>query len=403
MSKFTETPGRIRDRIQFLEAKPYWVIFFSHAFFFLFLYLLALVFFKTDLLSSFWAPGSHNDSKLYISNTLNYPPWFPHVLLGTSLHYIPGLALLSIFLPIADALTISVLIVQFFASFFSLCLLYSLYVKKLNLNFDQAILLILITDLVLYSPYLLIPAPEILFLFYQSLTWHFLDRGKFGFAGISASMTFALRYNGAFFVLGTLILILYYVKKDLLSLRGVFWGIIVTSAMFVIGFISYIAAWLYSGNFWLPLTREISVYQGWEPYASNGVITFPFAWFPDYLSWLLTSNVWFEFLLFGTVLVSLGLGIASLILFYQRFKMSSISEMENLLSLAVLFFSGFLGVGIVASGRNLARFLTFSFPTYPILAFTIAKHELKPIVWVISMILAGLFGLILNIGWWMTY
>ncbi|MFW9778313.1 MAG: hypothetical protein ACFFE8_05615 [Candidatus Heimdallarchaeota archaeon] len=403
MTKFPTPRIRIRDRIKYLEKNPYRVIFFSHAFLFAFLYLLALVFFNTDLISSFWAPGSHNDSKLYISNTLNYPPLYPHVLLGTSLHYVPGLVVLSIFLPLKDALTISILSIQFSASLFSLCLLYSMYVKKMNLGFNQATLLVLTTDLVLFSPYLLIPAPEILFLFYQSLAWHFLDRKKYFFAGITSAMTFALRYNGAFFVVGTLILIVYYTKKDLLSPRGIFWGIIVLSAMFAIGFVSYIAAWVYSGDFWLPLIREISVYQGWEPYASNGVITFPFAWFPDYLMWLLTSGPWFELLLFGTVLVSLGLGITSLISFYQRFKASSISETKNLLPLAVLFFCGFLGVSIVASGRNLARFLTFSFPTYPILAFTIEKYELNGSVRVISLILAGLLGLILNIGWWMTY
>ena len=123
-------------------------------------------------------------------------------------------------------------------------------------------------DFIFISPFLLLATSEILYLFYQILAWTYLMRRQYFFAAIATAMTFALRFNGAFFVVGVvLVFFLKWWKTKERSLRFLINVGLTGILMFVVGFSSFILSLLFSGDFWLPLTTQVVKYRNQNLYA----------------------------------------------------------------------------------------------------------------------------------------
>ncbi|MFX1282080.1 MAG: hypothetical protein ACFFB5_00435 [Promethearchaeota archaeon] len=343
-----------------------------------------------------------NDSWKYIENSLHPTDLpYPYHLIATSLHYFSLYIIISIILPSSTAIIVSIFIIQFSASLATLYLLYSFFLETFELDTRSSLVLIFIFDFIFISPYLLLATSEILFLFYQMLAWTCLVRQKYFFATISTAMTFALRFNGAFFVVGViLVLFLKWWKKRDLSPR-LFTGVAVTGIiMFIIGFSSYILSWIYRGDFWLPLTTQIMKYQTMQEYATEGALSLPFLWWPTYFQYAIMSNSHIQLVLLMMAVFTFGLGFFSLLSLY---KWSKRDVNEYVISLLFIYLCGFLGLNVVVSGRNFSRFLSYTFPIFSVIPIWLREHHLSSFTLVIFVIGAGIWGLFFNIIWWLTY
>lgn len=362
--------------------------------------------FQTDLLSSLWSTQTPTDSRNYIANTLNVlnPP-YPYHLIATSIHFFIPYSIINLILPASFALTFGILIIQYTASTLAVFLLYNLFKETFNLTKRKSLFLLLMIDFIIISPFLLMATAEILFLFYQLLAWTLFIRKRYFLSLISTAMTFAIRFNGAFFVLGIFIYFIYSWRKErTFSWKNIIFIIFTLSIMSIIGFSSYLLSWWAFGDFWLPLTSQYQVFQIWGGYTRNDVINFPFIWWIDYLKWVFASNSGLEIYLLITVLVSLILGIISIIMLILKSNQRSenkISQQQN--ALLLIFSISFIGLNIIESGRNLARFLSFTFPFYPILPIWINNRRLKESHQVIIVLVSAFIGLVMNVGWWMTF
>jgi len=357
-------------------------------------------------LNSLWFAGVDckycNDSWRYFANTLNpLNTPFPYLPIATSLHYLVFFLILSQFLPPFSALVISVMIVQFLASLFASYLLYYFLVDSFHLNSRQGLILVAFYEFIFISPFLLLADSEILFLFYQLLAWNCLVRRRYFIAAITTAMTFAIRFYGTFFVIGiVLILFLEWRKSKVISTSLVIKGCIAVFLMIIIGFSSFFLSWFTHGDFWLPLVSQEEVYRRVQDYAANGVFSIPFLWWPSYFLWVFQSNSLFEFIyLFGGVIVFI-LGIFSI---YALLKWSQEENSEHSYRLTLLFVCGFLGVNLIVSGSNFARYLSFIFPILSIFPLWLRKHGSSSFFLSILLFGSCFWGIFFNIIWWMTY
>lgn len=376
-----------------------------HASFFFTLVILALLIFNFDLYS-LWTAGIHckhcNDSWRFIANTLNLEqPPYPYHLLGTSIHYFIPYMIISVFIPLLPAITLSILIVQFLASLLTLYLLYQFFLETFHLPTQHALVLIALYDFVFISPFLLLAVSEILFLFYQLLAWTLFVRRRYFFSAIATAMTFALRFNGAFFVLGIVLVLFLKVWKSKVISAKLFVKVVITNIlMFIIGFSSFIVSWFALGDFWLPLTSQSLKYQNSQGYASDGVFSMPFLWWITYFQWVVQSNSLIEIIYFILAVSTLVLGLISL---YGLLKRLKEDDSELLFILTLIFICGFLGINFIVSGSNFARFLTYMFPIFPIFPLWLRNRNLSNFHIFILLFGSVIWGLLFNIGWWLTY
>ncbi|MHA2335487.1 MAG: hypothetical protein ACXAEU_25885, partial [Candidatus Hodarchaeales archaeon] len=240
---------------------------------------------------------------------------------------------------------------------------------------------------------------EILFLFYQSITWFLFTKKKFLLSSLATAMTFALRFNGAFFVLGMFsVYFLNWFKEKRLSTVILIRICLGSIFMFLIGFSSFIWSYYFLDDFWLPLISEESAYIRWEGYTSGRVLSFPFIWWIDYLKWVILNESLLEFILFSMGLFLLMLGFISLYLLYSG-RFSNINQ-DYRHSLFLLYAWGVLGVNIIVSGRNFSRFLISVFPVLPCLSIWPRNRSFSILLSLIIFI-SGLIVLIaVNLAWW---
>jgi hypothetical protein len=365
----------------------------------------ALLIFNFDLYS-LWSAGIHckhcNDSWRFIANTLNLEqPPHPYHLLGTSFHYFIPYIIISVYFSPLIAITLSILIVQFLASLLILYLLFQFFLDAFHLPIRHALVLVALYDFILISPFLLLAVSEILFLFYQLLAWTLFIRHRYFFSAIATAMTFAIRFNGAFFVVGMLLVFFIKVWKSKAISVKLFVKVVITNIlMFIIGFSSFIISGLAFGDFWLPLTSQSLKYQTSQGYASNGLFSLPFFWWLSYFQWVVLSNSLFELLSFILGVFALLLGFFSL---YGLFKWRSEDDSRHKSMLTLIFVCGFLGINFIVSGSNLARFLSFTFPVFPIFPLWLRKRSLHDLSIFILLFGSAIWCLFFNIGWWLTY
>jgi hypothetical protein len=214
-------------------------------------------------------------------------------------------------------------------------------------------------------------------------------------------MTFALRFNGVFFVVGVvLVFFLKWWKTKDKSLKFLIKVGLTGIPMFIVGFSSFILSLLFSGDFWLPLTTQVVKYQTRQEYAAEGALSLPFLWWPTYLQYVILSNSLIESIYFMMAIIALVLGFFSL---YALLKWSRQDNTEHPYSLSILFVCGFLGVNTVVSGSNFARFLSYTFPVFPVIPLLLRSYDLSSRNLLILLIGSGIWGLLYNIIWWMSY
>ncbi|MHA2244528.1 MAG: hypothetical protein ACXADY_06130 [Candidatus Hodarchaeales archaeon] len=329
-----------------------------------------------------------------------HPP-YPYHPIATSLHYLVLYIFISVLFPSKLAMILSIFIVQFSVSLITLYLLYNFFLESFHLDIRQSLVLVVFYDFIFISPYLLLAASEILYLFYQILAWTYLLRRQYFFAAIATAMTFALRFNGVFFVVGVvLVFFLKWWKTKDKSLKFLIKVGLTGIPMFIVGFSSFILSLLFSGDFWLPLTTQVVKYQTRQEYAAEGALSLPFLWWPTYLQYVILSNSLIESIYFMMAIIALVLGFFSL---YALLKWSRQDNTEHPYSLSILFVCGFLGVNTVVSGSNFARFLSYTFPVFPVIPLLLRSYDLSSRNLLILLIGSGIWGLLYNIIWWMSY
>lgn len=384
----------------------YFGILCFHFSLFLSLIILAILIFQTDLLHSLWSFIPHcyhcNDSWRFIGNSLNptQPP-YPFHPIATSLHHLVFYLVFSIIFPSDTAITLSVLLIQFLVSLFALYLFYHLLTDNFHLDMRHSITLVAIYDLIFISPFLILAISEILFLFYQLLAWTLFFRRRYFFAALATAMTFAVRFTGAFFVIGMLLAFLleWWEVKDK-SLRLLIQVVLASILMLIIGFSSFLLSWFAFNDFWLPLTSQSEIYHELQGYATSGMFSVPFLWWLRYFQWVYLSNSLFEFIYLIFALITLGLGFLSL---YALFKWRNENNSKYQHFIMLIFLCGFLGVNFIVSGSNFPRFLCYVFPMFPIFPLWLRNHNLSSLKVLILIIGAGIWGIFFNILWWMTY
>jgi hypothetical protein len=160
---------------------------------------------------------------------------------------------------------------------------------------------------------------------------------------------------------------------------------------------------LVANDFFLPLTNEFTAYSTWESYViDNQIIVLPFTFWPTYLEWVINKNELSEYLLLIAALVTFLLGFFSIVN-YNKFK-SDIKSFNylKLNYMMILAIVNFLGVNIIVSGRNFARFMSFTFPIFPIIVYLISKLNLSNKIIILTGLCSFLLGLTLNIIWWIN-
>jgi hypothetical protein len=264
-------------------------------------------------------------------------------------------------------------------------------------------------DLIIISPFLLFAASEILFLFYQLLTWTLFVQRRFFSAALAAAMTFALRFNGAFFVLGFFILIITeWLKTKDISLRTILLGTLGTFLMFLIGFSSFIISWLYTVDFWLPLTTQQGAYRQYQGEKAIEIFSIPFIWWFGYIEWVLASNSLFEKILLISSLTTLILGLISLYMLFNR-SLSRNKTVETDINcnqtkqMLIIYLCGFLGLNTLASVNNFTRFFSYTFPLFPVFPLMFKKHNIGDLIQITLVLASIIIGLIINLIMWIEF
>jgi hypothetical protein len=377
-------------------------MFFFHTSLFFTLLIFGLVIFQGDVFSYLWYCTHCNDSWKFIANTLNPTPSpYPFHLIATSIHYLILYLILSMITSPQLALTLSILIIQFTASLLTIYLLYQFILHSFGLSNRQCLLLVAFYDLIIISPFLLLATSEILYIFYQLLSWTFLVRQRYSCAAIAAAMTFALRFNGAFFVVGILLVFfLKWWKTKKVSPKLLVSFCTTATVMFVVGFSSFILSWYASRDFWLPMNSQKEYYLRFIDPVSDNVFTVPFLWWPRYSQQALLSNSLPELLFYLTAVLALALGFMSLYMLIRWSKEEN-TELQHMLT--IFFCSSFLGNNFVASGLNFARFIGISFPLFPVFPIWLKDKNLSKVSYYTLLLLSGIIGLSINIGMWLVY
>ncbi|MFX1249826.1 MAG: hypothetical protein ACFFBQ_20740 [Promethearchaeota archaeon] len=388
------------------NLKVHLVMLLFHASLFITLLIIAFLIFQSDPYNSLWSAGIHykhaNDSWKFIANTMNpiHSP-YPYHLIATSLHYLVLYKVFLVFIPSLPAITLSVLIVQFTASLFTVFLLYHLFLEVFQLDIQKSLVLVVLYDFIFLSPFLLLAVSEILFLFYQLVAWTCFIKHRYFYAAIATAMTFALRFNGAFFVIGIVILFcLKWWESKNISLRLLINTSITAIIMLIIGFSSFIISWFGSGDFWIPLTSQQWAYDYYQEFISTNIFSFPFLWWLDYIQWVYFSNSLIEVLYMVLGIIALGLGFLSL---YALLKWEESNALGLSYSMAMIYATGFLGINIIVTGSNFARFLCYTFPVFPVFPSLLRKYTFSPLLLLILVILSGFWGIVFNIIWWLSY
>ena len=399
MLSFQSLKFKISLSSKLYRLKYHMIIVTFHLSLFLFILILSNLFFQNDLQNTLWSTYA-NDTWKFIRNTLEITsPLYPYHLLGTSLHFVVPYYLFSIFLSPPTAMFITIVSVQFLASLLALLLLSTIFQEIFNLDKFTTINLILFFDFIIFGPYLILGTSEILFLLYQLLAWFFYTRNRYIISALFTAMTFALRFNGAFFVLGMASLFFYkWYKKKNYSLKLFFKTILTLIAMFFIGFLTFILCFIRYNDFFMPLTSETLFYQQYEGYASVRIFTIPFVWLSDYVNWVFLQHSPVEFLLLILTLFFIILELFSLYCLIQN-QSSSINLDWNKQFLIIFLFS-FLGLSVINSGRNFTRFCLFLFPILPCVAIWCKRTKFSTRTTIIFQVFGFLVCLIVNLIWW---
>jgi hypothetical protein len=251
------------------------------------------------------------------------------------------------------------------------------------------------------SPFLLLASSEILFLFYQMLAWTFFTRQKYFFAAITSSMTFALRFTGAFFIIGLFLALAmkWWNKKDL-SLNFAIKIVITSIIMFLIGFISFIQSWIVFNDFWLPLSLQNYVYQRVLNIKANEIFRIPFLWWLDYAYLIVHSSSIFELANFILGVLTFGLGLISI---YKLIRWTQKERLEYQFKLTIIFLCGFLGINFLTSLSNYARFQCLIFPFFPVFPLLLQDHAFSSFSLKLISIGSIILGLLFNAIWWFTF
>jgi len=241
------------------------------------------------------------------------------------------------------------------------------------------------------------------------LAWTLLIQRRFFSAALVASITFALRFNGAFFVLGFFIIIISeWWKNKLMDSRTIIYGSIGAILMFFIGFISFIVSWFSTGDFWLPLTSQSEVYRIYQGDQANVILSIPFFWWFGYIKWALASNSLMEILLLVSCIATLILGIISLVRLYHV-SSRNVFNPENGINpvyakqMMIIYLCAFLGLNTIASVNNFARLICFTFPIFPIFPFFLEKRKISSLKQIIIITMSFILGLAINIFLWLSY
>ncbi|OLS25323.1 MAG: hypothetical protein HeimC3_15370 [Candidatus Heimdallarchaeota archaeon LC_3] len=392
----------------FMDKNPIRTIFFLHTSLFLIILFLVIFYFQGDLLSTIWATFK-NDSWKFIRNTIKIEnPPYPYHLITTSFHYFPLYALLSNIFQPNLSLTISVIVIQYIFSLLTVVLIFMIYKELFGVNNKYLILFIWIIDTTIFSLFFVLATAEILFIFYQTLTFFLFINRKYFYSSITLGMTLALRFNGFFFILGFILIIFYSLmkKKNEINLKN--WTRLVLLVLYtiisvIISLLPFIYSNLVTNDFFLPFNSEFIAYSTWETYlVDNQIVMIPFTFWNNYTSWVITTNVFTEYLLFIAALITFIIGLWSIIYLYHFRKNLGKEKILRIDFLLILGLINFLGVNTVVSGRNFSRFLSFTFPIFPIVMYFFFKSNFdnKKIL-LIGTIFFGL-ALLLNIVWWIN-
>ncbi|MFX0087391.1 MAG: hypothetical protein ACFFAU_17205 [Candidatus Hodarchaeota archaeon] len=368
--------------------------------------MIAFIIFQTDPLNTLYSAGTYfayaNDSWKFIANTLDpVNPPYPYHLVATSLHFLLPYSIISLLLPPNIALYLSILLIQYLAALFTVFLLYNFLFDCFELKRNECLALIIAFEFLFMSPFLILASSEILFLFYQILAWTFFYHRRYLLAAIAASMTFALRFNGAFFVIGLLLVYIgkWWKEKDLDWTQIFKIGISIVS-MFLIGFSSFIQSWVVYNDFWVPLTYQNVVYRRFLGIKANDIFGIPFFWWLDYVYWILSSSSIFELAYFILGVLTFGLGLFSV---YKLIKWSQIEKLEYQYHLTIIFLCSFLGINFLTSVSNYARFQSTTFPLFPVFPLLFQDHNFSSLNLKLISIGSIMVGLLFNTIWWLTY
>lgn len=358
------------------------------------------------IIRNFWYAGSQctycNDSWEFIENMLHLskPPFIFH-LLATGWHYAPiYYSLLLVTNNSTFSLLSSVFIVQFVVSLLSILLIHYVFEYSFHLDKNLSIFATILVCSILFPYYILQPASELLFSFYQLLAWYFYTKKRYHLMLISSSMTFALRFNGAFFVLAVLVIYIYQLAKtnNKNNKKFLLLEISTFAVVFLIGFSSFIFSFFAYNNFWYPLTSQLhqyNVYLGSFPIRN---FQLPFLWWINYVlyvssSWTVNSLL---FLLMG--IISFLIGLVSEFLLMKNYLRERTFDHLNLF---VIYTFQFLGLNMLTSLGNFARFLAFSFPFFPIIPLALLNKD-KYKAYILLLIFSTI-SILINIIWLTTY
>ncbi len=368
--------------------------------------MIAFIIFQTDPLHTLYSAGTYfayaNDSWKFIANTLDpVNPPYPYHLVATSLHFLLPYSIISRLFPPNFALYLSILLIQYLAALFTVFLMYNFLLDCFKLNRNESLVLIVAFEFLFMSPFLILASSEILFVFYQILAWTFFYHRRHFMAAITSSMTFALRFNGAFFIIGLFLLYFgkWWKEKNLGVIHLLKIGIS-TVSMFFIGFSSFIQSWIVYNDFWVPLTYQNAVYRKFLGTKANEIFGVPFFWWLDYAYWMLSSSSIFELANFILGVLTFGLGIFSS---YKLIRWSQIEKLDYQYELTIIFLCGFVGINFLTSVSNYARFQSIMFPLFPVFPLLFQDHNFSSNNLKLISIGSVMTGLLFNIIWWLTY
>ena len=397
----------LKKKINYVSENPIRAVVFLHSFLFFSILFFVLLYFHGDLISTVWA-SFKNDSWKFIRNTIEIEnPPYPYHLITTSFHFFPLYIIFSTIFQPNLSLTLSVILIQYTFSLLTVILVFQIYKDSFDVNNGHLILFIWIIDTTVFSLFFISATAEILFIFYQTLTWFLFMRKKYFFSSITLGMTLALRFNGFFFVFGFLVIIFSLLIKNRKEIISNKFKMLLFSFYLFFSFITSIIPFIYSllvaNDFFLPFNSEFNAYSTWETYiVNNQIIMVPFTFWINYISWVITTNGFIEYLLFTAALITFFLGLCSIIVLYRFRKQVIIEKVTKIDFLLILALINFLGVNTIVSGRNFSRFLSFTFPIYPIVLYLILKLQLNNKRHFLLGILFFGFAIILNFVWWLN-
>jgi hypothetical protein len=345
-----------------------------HSLLFLVILSLGLLYFQFSFIDLLWY-STWSDSWKYIENMLSpLRPPYPYHLIGTSLHFLIPYTFLSNIFPASDSLTLSIIGVQFLASTGAVIIFYSLLLVFYKIKSGQALVITFLLDSCIFSLFVLQATSEILFLFYQALAWLSISKKHYYFGIFTAAMSFSLRFNGII-VLGTMLAFaMLHIQKNVEHSRmKIFEVVLVILIAIIISLFPYIWSFIGTGEFFTPLTSEIVAYQSLEYYARSWWINVPFIWWIDYVQQVFKLSDISEFKNLLLSVLAFILTLLSIIVLYIDQNKNIVLQKQFAKPLFFITTINFIALNTIVSGRQLARFISFTIPIFPILAFITPK------------------------------